>query len=148
MRLTKRTNLAMRILMFCAVNDGRTVTKAEIASGCNSSENHTGQVVNQLAHLGYLETIRGRGGGLRLDLPAEDITVGRIMRDFEAEVPVTECFAGESNTCPLVEVCRLRDEICAAMDGFYTHMDGITLTRLVSGNGGLRRQLTLPEVMA
>lgn len=144
MRLTKRTNLAMRILMFCAVNTDRVVTKAEISEGCNSSENHTGQVVNQLAHLGYLRTIRGRGGGLRLDRATDDITVGGVMRDFEAAVPVTECFAGDANTCPLVDVCWLRDELCVALDKFYAHLDGITLTRLVSGNEGMRKRLTLP----
>jgi len=51
MRLTMRTNLAMRTLMFCAVNPGRTVRKAEIASYCNASENH----------LGLVEPIVGKG---------------------------------------------------------------------------------------
>lgn len=62
MRITMRTNLAMRILMFCAVNQDRRVTKADIATGCNSSENYIGQVVNQLARIGYLKTLRGRHG--------------------------------------------------------------------------------------
>ena len=106
MRLTKRTNLAMRILMFCAVNSGRTVTKAEIAHGCNASPNHIGQVVNHLARFGYLRTIRGRGGGLTLDHEPAAITVGAVMRDFESDLPLTECLAEAENTCPLTGVCR------------------------------------------
>ena len=53
MRITKRTNLAIRVLMFCGVNQGRLVTKAEIAERCNTSENHLAQVINQLGQMGF-----------------------------------------------------------------------------------------------
>jgi Rrf2 family nitric oxide-sensitive transcriptional repressor len=143
MRITKRTHLAMRILMFCAVNQDRTVTKADIAAGCNSSENHIGQVVNQLARIGYLKTLRGRHGGLRLDKPSGEMTVGNIFRAFEAEVPLTECLSGPANTCPLAAVCWLRDGLCDAQEAFYRHLDGITLDQLVSPNAGLKETLSL-----
>ncbi len=136
MRITKRTNLAMRVLMFCAVNRGRNVTKAQIARGCNSSENHLGHVVNQLGHFGYLDTIRGRNGGLRLARDPAEISIGEVFRRFEADVPVAECFSGE-NTCPLLPVCRLRDGIGCAVEAFYAHLDGIRLDSLVEGNAGL-----------
>ncbi len=144
MRLTRRTNLAMRILMFCAVNPGRTVTKAEIALSCNASENHIGQVVNHLAHQGYLHTIRGRGGGVTLNRAPGAITVGSVMRDFEAEVPLAECFAAADNTCPLSAVCRLKQEFCAALAAFYDHLEGVTLDDLVAGNSGLKEILSIP----
>ena len=66
MRLTKRTNISMRVLMYCAVNKGRLVTKAEIAEACNISENHLAQVINRLGQLGFLMTQRGRNGGMTL----------------------------------------------------------------------------------
>lgn len=144
MRITKRTNLAMRVLMYCAVNSDRHVTKAQIAEGCNSSEHHLGHVVNQLGHFGYLETLRGRHGGLRLARAPEDITVGQVFRQFEAEVPVTECFAGADNTCPLALVCRLKTEISCAIEAFYSHLDGVTLDQLVCTNAGLKELLAQP----
>ena len=142
MRITKRSDLAMRVLMYCAINEGRTVTKAEIAGGCNSSENHTGQVVNRLARNGYLRTIRGRGGGLCLERPAAEISVGEVMRIMESDVPVTECFSANTNSCPLVPSCKLRIGISGAVDAFYGYLDGMSVGDLVAENTGLRETLS------
>lgn len=138
MRLTTRTNLAMRTLMFCAVNPGRTVRKHEVAVACNASENHLAQVIHHLAQKGYLHTVRGRAGGLQLARPAQTISVGQIFRDFEACLPFAECFAkGEENTCPLVGACRLKCVLAEALEAFYARLDRETLADLISGNGEL-----------
>ena len=145
MRITKRTNLAMRVLMFCAVNPDRIINKARIARCCNASENHLGHVVNQLGQYGYLDTLRGRRGGVKLAKKPEEISIGEVFRKFEANVPVTECFAGEDNTCPLAPVCRLRDDIGCAVEAFYAHLDGVMLDALVAGNDGLNQLLEQPR---
>ncbi len=145
MRITKRTNLAMRVLMFCAVNPDRNVTKAQIARGVNSSENHLGHVINQLGQFGYLTTVRGRCGGVRLARPMSQISIGEVFRRFESDVPVAECFSGAENTCPLAPVCRLRDGIRCAVEAFYNHLDGITLSQLVRANDGLAELLEQHE---
>lgn len=137
MRITKRTNLALRVLMFCGVNSDRLVTKSEIALRCNTSENHLAQVINQLGQLGYLHTQRGRHGGLRLARPMTKILVGEVFRDIEAGVSPTECFADMDNTCPLTEACLLRIAIADAVEAFYAHLDGITVDALVCGNTAL-----------
>ncbi len=142
MRITKRTNLAMRVLMYCGVNADRLVTKAEISGRCNTSENHLAQVINQLGQLGYLHTQRGRNGGLMLARPMSEIVVGQVFRDVEAGVPVAECFADVDNSCPLVDACRLRLALGDAVEAFYSHLDGITLDPLVCGNGALETMLT------
>jgi Rrf2 family nitric oxide-sensitive transcriptional repressor len=137
LRVTKRTNIAMRILMFCAANTGRLVTKAEIARACNASENHLAQVINQLAQLGYLHTQRGRNGGLELARPASEIVIGDIFRALEAPVPLAECFADVDNTCPLTEACRLRTALTDAANAFYATLDPLTLDSLVCDNAPL-----------
>lgn len=137
MRVTKRTNIAMRVLMYCAVNTGRLVTKHEIAERCNASENHLAQVINQLAQLGFLHTRRGRNGGLELGRPAGEIVIGEVFRALEAPVPLAECFADADNTCPLTQHCRLRHALTAAADAFYATLDPITLHDLVCGNAAL-----------
>lgn len=134
MRVTKRTNIAMRVLMFCAANTGRLVTKAEIAKRCNASENHLAQVINQLAQLGFLHTQRGRNGGLELGRPADQIRIGDVFRVLEAPVPVAECFADVDNTCPLKDACRLRTALSDAVEAFYGSLDPITLDELVCSN--------------
>ncbi|TCS65943.1 BadM/Rrf2 family transcriptional regulator [Primorskyibacter sedentarius] len=137
MRITKRTNIAMRVLMFCAANPTRMVTKAEIAARCNASENHLAQVINQLAQMGYLHTQRGRNGGLQLARPASDIVIGEIFRKLEAPVPLAECFADVDNTCPLTECCRLRSALTEAAEAFYRTLDPVTLDGMVCGNVAL-----------
>ena len=141
MRITKRSNIAMRVLMFCAVQPGRLATKAEIAARCNTSESHLAQIINQLAQLGYLETQRGRNGGVMLGRPAGEIVIGDVFRDTEGGVPAAECFADVDNTCPLASACRLREAIGAAAEAFFAHLDTITLDALVCDNIALERIL-------
>lgn len=143
MRLTTRTNLALRTLMFCAVNDGRTVRKHEVALACNASENHLAQVINRLGQEGFLETVRGRNGGLRLGRPMASIGVGEVFRRFEGGVPLAECFAGGADTCPLRDACRLKDALHAAVEAFYGSLDGLTLADLVACNDRLHSILEL-----
>ena len=137
MRITKRTNIAIRVLMFCASNTGRLVTKSEVAERCNASENHLAQVINQLGQTGYLHTQRGRNGGIQLGRDAGEIRIGDVFRQFEASVPIAECFADVDNTCPLVSACRLKTAIAEAAEAFYKHLDEITLNELVCGNDQL-----------
>jgi len=137
MRLTIRTNLAMRVLMFCAVNKDRLVHSDDIARQCNASANHLILVVNQLSQAGLIRTLRGRRGGVRLEIPAEEITIGRVFRAFEAGVPFAECFSDGENTCPLIGACRLRGAIGRALEAFYAELDQITLEELVCGNDEL-----------
>lgn len=134
MRLTTRTNLAIRALMYCAVHDDRITRSAEIAKACNSSANHLAQVVNTLHAHGYLNATRGRLGGVGLARSARSINIGEVFRLFEADVPFTECFQLETNTCPLVPACRLRSAIRRALDAFYHEMELVTLEDLVKGN--------------
>jgi Rrf2 family nitric oxide-sensitive transcriptional repressor len=109
MRITKRTNIAIRLLMFCAVNPDRLVTKAEIAERCNTSESHLAQIVNRLGQLGFLRTQRGRTGGVTLGRPMADISVA----------------------------CRLRHALTDAVEAFYLRLDTVTLDALVCGNDAL-----------
>ncbi|MGB1208609.1 MAG: RrF2 family transcriptional regulator [Paracoccaceae bacterium] len=144
MRVTKRTNIAMRVLMFCAANTHRLVTKSEIAHTCNASENHLAQIINQLAQMGFLRTHRGRNGGLELARDAADISVGSLFRLLEAPVPLAECFADVDNTCPLVASCRLRGILSEAADAFYQRLDPVTLDFLLCENEPLLAILESP----
>ena len=143
MRLTTRTNLAARVLMACAVNPDRTLRTAEIADLCNCSTNHAAHVVQQLHSEGYLATLRGRTGGIRLARPKEQISIGALFRVFEADIPFAECFDEVNNSCPLAGTCRLRSYIKRALDAFYHELDMITLDDLVRGNCGLGELLTM-----
>ena len=140
MRLTTRTNLAMRTLMFCAANPGVTVRKQQVALACKSSENHLAQVIHLLARAGYLKTQRGRMGGFQLAQPAKDIRVGAVFRTFEGVLPFTEC-SDDSGKCPLVGACRLKCVVADAVEGFYAALDQVSLESLVADNDALSKLL-------
>ena len=142
MRLTTRTNLAMRTLMFCAVNHGRMVRKHEIALACGASENHLAQVIHLLARQNLLKTRRGRAGGLMLGDAATAIKVGTVFRIFEAVLPFTDC-AENSGGCPLSGACRLKCVLADALEGFYKALDAVSLQDLVGGNTDLERLLQM-----
>ncbi|WP_412509144.1 RrF2 family transcriptional regulator [Roseovarius sp. SYSU LYC5161] len=137
MRITKRTNIAIRVLMFCGANESRLVTKSEIAARCNASESHLAQVINRLAQIGFVHTQRGRSGGITLARPMRDIVIGDVFRQLEQGTRLAECFADVDNTCPLVDACRLRIALADAAESFYAHLDDVTLDALVCGNDAL-----------
>lgn len=134
MRITKRTNIAIRLLMYCAANPDRLVIKAEIAECCNISENHLAQVINQLGQLGYLSTQRGRNGGMKLARSARDIRIGHVFRHIEGDLSLDECFADADNSCPLTSACRLKLALADAAAAFFAALDEITLDALVCDN--------------
>ena len=134
----------MRLLMFCAANPGRLVTKSEVAGCCNVSENHLAQVINQLSQLGYLNTQRGRNGGLVLGRAPEEIKVGEVFRDVEGDPPMTKCFADVDNSCPLARACRLKAILGDAARAFYAQLDEVTLDALTCDNIELLEMLQPP----
>lgn len=137
MRLTMRTNLAMRTLMHCAVRAPHHLRTADVAQACNASFHHVAQVVNKLESEGFLHTVRGRGGGISLAKSADDICIGTIFRLFEADLPFAECMDQERNSCPLCGACRLQGILCEALGAFYGTLDRYTLSDLVARNDAL-----------
>ena len=147
MRLTTRTNLALRTLMVCAVNDGKIVRKQDVAAIVNASENHLAQVVNRLAQIGFIVTMRGRHGGFHLARSPAEISVGSVFRAFEADLPFIECFSA-ANTCPLRPACRMGRHLERAVEAFYATLDPLTLADLTECNSGLEAILALDTARA
>ena len=142
MRLTTRTNLALRTLMFCAVNRDVLVRKQDTAKAINASENHLAQIINKLAQQRLLVTRRGRHGGFQLARDPQTISVGAVFRSFEADLPLIECFS-DSNTCPLKGHCRMRPHLERAIEAFYSALDDLWLSDLVDCNAGLETLLSM-----
>ena len=125
MRLTQWTDYSLRVLMHCAMHRDRErpVTITEVAEFHGISRSHLTKIVMTLASLGYLETTRGRGGGLRLRMPPSQVTIGEIVRKTEADMTVVECFDPARNTCPVAGVCRLESRIRQATARFLAELD-------------------------
>ena len=107
MRLTRQTNYAMRILMYCAANEGRLSRIPEIAAAYGVSELFLFKILQPLVENGLVETVRGRNGGVRLGKPADRITLFDVIRVTEENFAMAECFENDAAECPLVDSCGL-----------------------------------------
>ena len=134
MRLTQWTDYTLRVLMYCAANEGREqpVTITEVAESYNISRSHLTKIVQQLAADNLLETSRGRGGGIRLMRPAKEINVGAVVRSTETDFNLVECFDSATNQCRLIGSCGLQGALGEAMEAFFMVLDPMTLADLMA----------------
>jgi Rrf2 family transcriptional regulator, nitric oxide-sensitive transcriptional repressor len=133
-KLTSYSNYTLRVLMVAAARSPALTTIGQVADGFDISKTHLVKCVHQLGAWGYLETIRGNGGGFRLSRPAGSITLGEIIRRTEEGFAVVECFDPATNACPLIDRCRLRPALQGATDAFLRTLDEVTLAE-ISDNG-------------
>lgn len=132
MRLTRYSDYSLRVLMYLAVRPQNLATIDEISQAYGISRGHLMKVVHQLGRGGFVETVRGRGGGLRLARALEEIRVGDIVRDTEGRLDLVECFDPETNQCRIEPACALRGVLDEALDAFLSTLDAYTLADLVS----------------
>ena len=132
MQLTRYSDYSLRVLIYLAVAPERLVTIEEIARSYGISKAHLMKVVHQLGLRGYVETVRGRGGGLRLARRPEAIRVGDVVRSTEENMDLVECFDPTSSHCAIEPACRLRSVLREALAAFMAALDRYTLADLVA----------------
>jgi len=134
MQLSRQSDLALRVLMYAAERPAAAATIGEIADFHRVSKNHLMVVVHRLGRAGYLDTVRGRSGGLRLSRPPAQIGVGEVVRYAESGFALVECL-GPENTCRINGQCRLKGILQDALDAFLRTLDRYTLADLVGSSG-------------
>ena len=132
MQLTRYSDYSLRVLIYLAVEPGRRATVEEIARSYDISRAHLVKVVHQLGLRGYVETVRGRGGGLRLARRADEIGVGEVIRWTEENLALVECFDPATSRCAIEPACGLRSVLHEALTSFLAVLDRYTLADLVA----------------
>jgi Rrf2 family nitric oxide-sensitive transcriptional repressor len=127
MQLTLFSDYALRTLLYLAMHEGRLVAVDEISAAYGISRHHLVKVVQLLVGAGAVASVRGRGGGLRLAVPADALNVGRLVRTAEPHLNLVECFDRATNTCPIVSACGLKGVLQRARDAFFAELDQHTL---------------------
>ncbi len=134
MRLTTFSDYTLRVLMYLALNREQLSTIPTIAAAYGISENHLMKVVYQLAQAGVIVSTRGKGGGIRLARPPEEIHLGAIVRASEGGAPIVECLSGTDNQCRITRNCRLTGILVEAFAALYAVLDGYTLADLIGNS--------------
>lgn len=148
MRLTKQTNYAVRILMYCAANDGHLSRISEIARSYSVSELFLFKILQPLVAAGLMQSVRGRNGGVRLGKPADQITLLDVVQVTEDNFAMAECFENEGADCPLIDSCTLTAALRKALGAFFDVLEGYTIEDLVKPNPAIGVLLGIDELEA
>ena len=146
MRLTRQTNYAIRILMYCAANEGRLSRIPEIAAAYTVSELFLFKILQPLVEHKLVETVRGRNGGVRLGRPADQITLFDVVRVTEESFAMAECFENDAAECPLIDSCGLNAALREALGAFFAVLERHTIDDLVKARPNVRSLLGIDEI--
>ena len=143
MRLTLHTDYALRVLLYAGLKRDQLCTIPELVRHFDISRGHLMKVVHRLALKGYLQTVRGKNGGLRLALAPGDINVGAVVRDTEPELGVLGCLQDKPGYCRIEECCVLRRALREATNAFLAVLDRYTIMDLLEPRRSLIRLLQI-----
>jgi Rrf2 family nitric oxide-sensitive transcriptional repressor len=141
MKLTSYSNYALRSLQLAALKAPNLVRIEDVARIHNLSRPHIMKIVHELGRAGYLETVRGRGGGFRLAREPDKIIVGDVIRITEGPLDVVECFNPDTNTCPLMGICILSRKMQEATAAFMAVLDNLTIADIAANKSQLMARI-------
>jgi Rrf2 family transcriptional regulator, nitric oxide-sensitive transcriptional repressor len=142
MELSQFTDYSLRVLLYASLRENELSSVKEIASAYAISRNHLVKVVHNLAKLGYLNTFRGKGGGIALAKTPEEIGIGKLVRETE-NLAILECFPSGKGTCCIAGICELQNIMGKALQAFMAELDKVTLADLMKKKPTLRQRLGL-----
>ncbi len=142
MQLSKFTDYALRTLMHLAVTEGHMLTTRQIADIHGAKYNHLAKVTQWLVREGYVASLRGRTGGLRLAKPTDAINIGRLVRNLESQSDLVECLRPDGGNCVLAPACGLTSALRDAQDAFFASLDRLTLADLTKRDPPMARLLS------
>lgn len=145
MHITRYTDYSLRVMIYLALTSGERATIRDMAAAYDISRNHLTKVVHQLQLRGYLDTVRGPGGGVTLARPSAEINIGQVVRDMEPDLNLASCFK-DGSLCVITPHCRLKSMLGEALQAFMTVLDQYSLADIAdSDSAGLVRVLGLDE---
>ncbi|MDZ4801672.1 MAG: Rrf2 family transcriptional regulator [Bryobacteraceae bacterium] len=138
MQLTLHADYAFRVLVYLGTHPGRLVTTQEISTGYGISKNHLVRVIHTLAEHKHVAIQPGRSGGITLARELNRIRLGDVIRQAEPNLRLVECFAPDTNTCPIAPVCSLKGMLNEALNAFIENLNRYTVADVIDRSGSSR----------
>lgn len=149
MRLTKQTNYAIRLMMYCAANGPENLSRiADVAKAYGVSELFLFKVLQPLVQGKLVVAVRGRNGGIRLARPADKISLLDVVRLTEESFSMAECFDEAGTDCPLIDACSLNSALRKALNAFFDVLESYTIAEIVRTKPDIRALLKLVDLKA
>ncbi|MEO6421697.1 MAG: Rrf2 family transcriptional regulator [Candidatus Nitrotoga sp.] len=145
MQFTHFTDYSLRTLIYLGAQHSMLATISEVAEKYGISQSHLTKVVHQLANRGYIQTTRGKGGGMRLAREPQLINIGDVVRDMEDNINLVECFNVKNQSCPLLPACILKSVLTEARKNFFDTLDRYTLADLLINQSSRKNVLDLQK---
>lgn len=143
MQLSKFSDYSLRVLIYLAGQPDKLSTIDEISTRYGISKDHLRKIVHNLVQSGWVDSKRGRTGGLSLASNPADISIGKVVRSTEENLAIVECFNADTDTCQISGVCRLSGMLDEALHAFFNVLDKYTLDDIISGQSALMARLGL-----
>ncbi len=140
MQLTRFTDNSLRTLIYLALNPNKIITINEISEKCAIPRNHLVKVVHSLAKANFIQTSRGRAGGIKLIEDAKEVIIGDVVRVMEGQLDVINCF---TPLCPIAPTCKLRNVLSEATNAFISVLDNYSIKDLIQNEQPLRKLLNI-----
>jgi Rrf2 family transcriptional regulator, nitric oxide-sensitive transcriptional repressor len=137
MQLNRFTDYALRVMMHLAAANGRLMSTREIADLHGAKYNHLAKVTQWLVNEGYIETIRGRSGGIALAKQPDQICIGTLVRKLESQTALVECMREDRGNCRLSVACGLAVVLKDAEESFFRTLDQVTLADVLKRQSGM-----------
>lgn len=141
MRQNTYTDYSIRVLMYLALYTDNLVRIDEIAKSYAISKNHLTKIVHHLAKAGFITSIRGRNGGIKLAKAPEDINIGHVVSETEEDFHLVECFNASSNQCVLTGACQLGGMFTEALQAYMNTLSRYTLADLIKNPLMMKKSL-------
>ncbi|WP_158999750.1 RrF2 family transcriptional regulator [Pigmentibacter ruber] len=142
MQLTLQSDYTLRVLIYISYHQDKIVTIEEIANFYEISAHHLTRIIHKLGELGYIYTIRGKGGGFRLAKTPSEINIGELIEKIESHFNIVECFDPTKKRCKILGPCLLKPLLADAMQKFIDTLKQKTLADLVINNNRLKNLIT------
>lgn len=131
MQITRFTDYGLRTLMYVAARSENIASVKEVSDHYGISRNHLVKVVHRLSQLGYIETTKGKGGGIKIAKGTEKLRLGELIKQLEPNMNMVECFDAKTNTCRITGSCQLKHYLFEATQSFINTMNKYTLADTV-----------------
>lgn len=138
MNITTFSDYTLRVLIYLATHEGEKSTADEIASAYDISFHHVAKAGQWLAREGYVNSERGRAGGMSLKQNINEINIGRVVKATEAGTALVDCMRANGGTCCISPSCGLKSALAKAQEAFYTALEGFTLADILTEKSALK----------